>query len=217
MQAYKKYRMQLSKEAELKELRTFFENDLEKFVLYIRSQNTNPYSYRDYLRACNYLGLDMTENKNRFPHDFKRWYDIRIDEYNTAKALKDEQERKALYDRFAAVASKYLGLEYDKKSVYIAIIAQKPSDLIHEGELLHHCVGRMGYDQKFAREESLIFFIRTKEQPDVPFVTIEYSPAQKRILQCYGDHDSKPTEEVINFVHKKWLPYANRKIKQLAA
>ncbi|HIV00282.1 MAG TPA: PcfJ domain-containing protein [Candidatus Stercoripulliclostridium merdipullorum] len=217
LQAYKKYRMQLSKEAELKELRTFFKNDLEKFVLYIRSQNTNPYSYRDYLRACNYLGLDMTENKNRFPHDFKRWHDIRIDEYNTAKALKDEQERKALYDRFAAVASKYLGLEYDKKSVYIAIIAQKPSDLIHEGELLHHCVGRMGYDQKFAREESLIFFIRTKEQPDVPFVTIEYSPAQKRILQCYGDHDSKPTEEVINFVHKKWLPYANRKIKQLAA
>ena len=217
LQAYKKYRMQLSKEAELKELRTFFKNDLEKFVLYIRSQNTNPYSYRDYLRACNYLGLNMSESKNRYPHDFKRWHDIRIDEYNTAKALKDEQERKALYDRFAAVASKYLGLEYDKKSVYIAIIAQKPSDLIHEGELLHHCVGRMGYDQKFAREESLIFFIRTKSQPDVPFVTIEYSPAQKRIVQCYGDHDSKPTEEVINFVHKKWLPYANRKLKQLAA
>ena len=217
LQAYKKYRMQLSKEVELKELRTLFKNDLEKFVLYMRGQDTNPYSYRDYLRACNYLGLDMTENKNRYPHDFKRWHDIRIDEYNTAKALKDEQERKALYDKFAAVASKYLGLEYDKKSVYIAIIAQKPSDLVHEGELLHHCVGRMGYDQKFAREESLIFFIRTKEQPDIPFVTIEYSPAQKRILQCYGDHDSKPTEEVMNFVQKKWLPYANRKLKQLAA
>ena len=217
LQAYKKYRMQLSKEAELKELRTFFKNDLEKFVLYIRSQNTNPYSYRDYLRACNYLGLNMSESKNRYPHDFKRWHDIRIDEYNTAKALKDEQERQEFYEKFTAVASKYLGLEYDKKSVYLAITAQKPSDLIHEGELLHHCVGRMGYDQKFAREESLIFFIRTKSQPDVPFVTIEYSPAQKRILQCYGDHDIKPNDSVMNFVHKKWLPYANRKIKQLAA
>ena len=217
LQAYKKYRMQLSKEVELKELRAFFKTDLEKFALYIRSQNTNPYSYRDYLRACNYLGLDMSMNKNRYPNNFKRWHDIRIDEYRSAKALKDEQERKEFYDKFAAVASKYLGLEYDKKSVYIAIIAQTPSDLIHEGELLHHCVGRMGYDQKFAREESLIFFIRAKEQPDVPFVTIEYSPAQKRILQCYGDHDSKPAEEVINFVHKKWLPYANRKLKQLAA
>ena len=217
LQAYKKYRMQLSKETELKELRTFFKNDLEKFVLYIRSQNTNPYSYRDYLRACNYLGLDMSMDKNRYPHDFKRWHDIRIDEYSTAKALKDEQERKAFYDKFSAVASKYLGLEYDKKSVYIAIIAQKPSDLTREGDELHHCVGRMGYDQKFAREESLIFFIRTKEQPDVPFVTIEYSPKQKKVLQCYGDHDSKPDDCVMEFVNKKWLPYANRKIKQLAA
>ena len=217
LQNIRKNQQVLKKAVGISELRTSFKDDIEKFVAYLGAQNISVYSYNDYFNACNYLGLNMTEDKNRYPHDFKRWHDIRIDEYNTAKALKDEQERKALYDKFAAVASKYLGLEYDKKSVYIAIIAQKPSDLIHEGELLHHCVGRMGYDQKFAREESLIFFIRTKSQPDVPLVTIEYSPAQKRILQCYGDHDSKPTEEVINFVHKKWLPYANRKLKQLAA
>ena len=73
----------------------------------------------------------------------------------------------------------------------------------------------MGYDQKFAREESLIFFISTKEQPDVPFVTVEYSPNQKRVLQCYGDNDTKPNDGVIEFVNKKWLPYANRKISIL--
>ena len=217
VQAYREYRLKLSKEAGLKELRRFFNHDLEKFVLYIRKQETNPYSYRDYFNACLYLGVDMTEDKNRYPHDFKRWHDIRIDEYNTSKALKDEQERKALYEKFSAVASKYLGLEYDKKSVYIAIIAQKPSDLTREGDELHHCVGRMGYDQKFAREETLIFFIRTREQPDVPLVTVEYSPKQKKVLQCYGDHDSKPDDCVMEFVNKKWLPYANRKLKQLAA
>lgn len=217
VQAYRKYRMKLSKETTLKELRTLFKNDLEKFVLYLRKQETNPYSYQDYLHACRYLGLDMDEEKNRYPHDFKRWHDIRIDEYRSAKALKDAEERKALYEKFSAVASKYLGLEYDKKPVYIAVIAQNPSDLIREGELLHHCVGRMGYDQKFAREESLIFFIRTKEQPDVPLVTVEYSLKNKKVLQCYGDHDSKPNESVMEFVTKKWLPYANRKLKQLAA
>ena len=94
---------------------------------------------------------------------------------------------------------------------------QFSADLIHEGEILNHCVGRMGYDQKFAREETLIFFIRTKEQPDTPLVTVEYSPTQKKVLQCYGDHDSKPTEEILDFVHKKWLPYANKQIKQIAA
>ena len=217
LQNIRKNQQALKKAVGISELRTFFKNDLEKFVTYLATQKTSVYSYNDYFRACNYLGLNMTEDKNRYPHDFKRWHDIRIDEYNTAKAMKNAEERKALYEKFAAVASKYVGLEYDKKSVYIAIIAQNPSDLIREGEFLHHCVGRMGYGQKFAREESLIFFIRTKEQPDVPFVTIEYSPKQKRVLQCYGDNDTKPDDGVIEFVNKKWLPYANRKIKQLAA
>ncbi len=198
-------------------VKALVKNEVGKFLDYIERQNTNFYSYRDYLNACEYLGIDMTEDKNRYPHDFKRWHDIRIDEYRSAKALKDEQERKEFYDKFAAVASKYLGLEYDRKSVYIAIIAQKPSDLTREGELLHHCVGRMGYDQKFAREESLIFFIRTREQPDVPLVTVEYSLKNKKVLQCYGDHDSKPDDCVMEFVNKKWLPYANRKLKQIAA
>lgn len=198
-------------------VKALVKKEVGKFLDYIEKQNTNFYSYRDYLDACQYLGLDMDEEKNRYPHDFKRWHDIRIDEYRSAKALKDEQERKEFYDRFAAVASKYLGLEYDKKSVYIAIIAQKPSDLTREGELLHHCVGRMGYDQKFAREESLIFFIRTKEEPEKPLVTVEYSLKNKKVLQCYGDHDSKPDDCVMEFVNKKWLPYANRKLKQIAA
>ena len=217
LQNIRKNQQALKKAVGISELRTFFKNDLEKFVTYLTTQKTSVYSYNDYFKACNYLGLDMRMDKNRYPHDFKRWHDIRIDEYNTAKAMKDAEERKALYEKFATVASKYLGLEYDKKSIYIAVIAQNPSDLIREGELLHHCVGRMGYDQKFAREESLIFFIRTKEQPNVPFVTVEYSPKQKRVLQCYGDHDSKPDDGVMEFVNKKWLPYANRKIKQLAA
>ena len=198
-------------------VKALVKKEVGKFLDYIERQNTNFYSYRDYLDACQYLGLDMDEEKNRYPHNFKRWHDIRIDEYRSAKALKDEQERKEFYDKFAAVANKYLGLEYDKKSVYIAIIAQKPSDLTREGELLHHCVGRMGYDQKFAREESLIFFIRMKDEPEKPLVTVEYSLKNKKVLQCYGDHDSEPDDCVMEFVNKKWLPYANRKLKQIAA
>ncbi len=212
-----KARNSLTKDCFLKPLAELFKDDLEKFFSYMAEQGINPYSYKDYYNACTYLGLDMSMNKNRYPHNFKLWHDIRTGEYKTAKALKDEEDRKEFYEKFAAVAQKYLGLEYDKKSVYIAIIPQKPSDLVTEGELLHHCVGRMGYDQKFARGETLIFFIRAKEQPNVPLVTVEYSPTQKRILQCYGDHDSKPNEDIMTFVNKKWLPYANRQLTKMAA
>lgn len=71
----------------------------------------------------------------------------------------------------------------------------------------------MNYDQKFVKEESLIFFVRNKQKLDVPFVTLEYSLAKKKILQCYADHDSTPEENVLKFVNKNWLPYANKQLK----
>ena len=158
----------------------------------------------------------MSLSKNRYPHDFRCWHDIRIDEYKTLRAQQDAEKRKELYAKFQAVAEKYLSLEHSRYA-FTVIIAKSPADLIREGEALHHCVGRMNYDQKFVREETLIFFIRNKEEADKPFVTVEYSPSQRKILQCYGDRDSKPSQSVLYFVHNKWLPYANRKIKKLIA
>lgn len=197
-------------------VKALVKDELEKFFDYVETQEISFYSYRDYLDACLYLGLDMSEEKNRYPHDFRRWHNIRIDEYHTAKALNDERERKELFNKFATVAEKYFLLQYDKKSNFISIIAHSPNDLINEGQALGHCVGRMNYDQKFAREESLIFFIRTKEHPDVPLVTVEYSPSQKCVLQCYGKGNKTPDGNVLEFVNKKWLPFTNRQIKKLA-
>ncbi|PWM51115.1 MAG: hypothetical protein DBX39_02465 [Bacillota bacterium] len=164
-----------------------------------------------------HLGLDMSLPKNRFPHDFKYWHDMRIDQYATARAEADRKKKQELYEKFAVIAEKYLPLEHAKRSAFICIIARSPADLIHEGEVLDHCVGRMNYDQRFVREESLIFFVRTKKQPDTPFVTLEYSLRNHKILQCYGAHDHKPSEDVLHYVNKIWLPYANRTIKKLAA
>ena len=201
LQSYYKAKLSMDKDQTLAPLRDAFKREREKLYHYL----------------SNYLGLNMTDEKNRYPHDFKRWHDIRIDEYHTMQARDDEQKRKDFYEKFAAVAEKYLGLQYDRKSDYIAIIALSPSDLVREGQILEHCVGRMNYDQKFVREESLIFFIRTKEAPNTPLVTVEYSPSRKKILQCYGKNDSTPNDNILEFVNKKWLPFANRQLKKLAA
>ena len=208
---------QLQSDKDTKPIRELFKGEPDKFFSYIGKQQISVSLYGDYLKACLELGLDMTLSKNRFPHDFKRWHDIRIDEYNSKRAIHDEQKRKEFYKQFYDIAMKYIGLEYNKKSTYIAIIAQKPSDLMIEGDTLNHCVGRMNYDQRFVREDSLIFFIRTKENPTTPFVTVEYSPKQKKVLQCYGYKDSKPCTEVLDFINKKWLPYANKQISKMAA
>ena len=199
------------------DLRKFFKGRIDKFLEYITKQHTNVSSYNDYFRACNELELNMSLDKNVFPHDFKRWHDIRIDEYTTKKAMLDAKKREAFYKRFAMVADKYLPLQRRLKEAFVVVIAKSPAELIREGAALDHCVGRMNYDQRFVREESLIFFVRNKDNPDVPFVTVEYSIKARKILQCYGEHDHKPDASVLEFVNNKWLPYANRKLKQISA
>ena len=218
LQAYREAKINLRNDNTLAPIRELFTGkEREKFFDYISAQNTNANAYLDYLKACNYLGLDMSLPKNRFPHDFRYWHDMRIDQYASARAEADRKAKQELYEKFASIAQKYLPLEHDKRSAFICVIAHSPADLVHEGEILHHCVGRMNYDQRFIREQSLIFFIRMREQPDTPFVTLEYSLRNHKILQCYGEHDHKPSDAVLHYVHKVWLPYANKTLKKLVA
>lgn len=216
---YEKFKNNYRHEGNFTEIKQMLnKNELEQFTVYLAKQDADAYSYTDYLRACNYLQLDMSLEKNRYPKDFKRWHDIRIDEYHSKQTEEDERQRKELYEKFGKVADKYLSLERLLiKDDYICIIAKSPKQLIYEGQQLNHCVGRMGYDQKFAREETLIFFVRNRLAPFTPFVTLEYSLKDHKVLQCYGDHDTKPANDVLDFVNNKWLPYANRKLKKLVA
>ena len=60
-----------------------------------------------------------------------------------------------------------------------------------------------------------IFFIRAKEKPDTPLATLEYSLKNRKVLQCYEEYDHKPSEDVLHYVNKVWLPHANRKLKEI--
>ena len=210
----------------LKPIRDLFGKDIYKYIDYIEKQNISHRLYLDYLNACNYLGLDMSENKNKIPHDFMHWHDVRVEEYRTVKAFRDEEERKAkalkdaeerkeLYDKFSKVAEKYARL-CNENGAYVVMIAQSPAELINEGAILNHCVGHMGYDKKFAKEESLIFFVRQKENPTEPFVTVEYSLKSKKVLQCYAKGNTKPDAEVTTYINSIWNPYANKVLKKIA-
>lgn len=200
-----------------KYIRLAINKDYLGFEKYIHEQNISYYQYKDYAEACIHLDLDMSLPKNRYPHEFRKWHDIRTDQYATKTALERAEKEKEFANRFAAVANKYMPLQRTGKEDYIILIAKSPVELVKEGSSLHHCVGRMNYDQKMAREETLIFFIRKKNEPDKPLATLEYSLSKKKVIQCYGDSDTKPEEAICTFVYKKWLPYANRKLNKIAA
>ena len=205
------------REKDFKPIRDVIKSDYKKYFEYIRNNKLSHRLYLDYAKACIYLGLNMDEPKNRYPHDFMHWHDIRVDEANALRIENDKKERAEFYEKFNAVAEKYLPMQKDKNTAYLVIIAKSPAELKAEGEALHHCVGRMGYEQKFAREETLIFFIRSADAPDVPLVTMEYSLRSKKILQCYANGNTKPADDITTYINTKWLPYAKRQLKKIAA
>lgn len=108
-------------------------------------------------------------------------------------------------------------LQATAKGAFVVYIAQSPAELVKEGEALHHCVGKLGYDKKFAKEQSLIFFVRSVTDTEKPLATIEYDLKRNKILQFYADHNQKPDEAVTDYVNNVWLPHANKALKKLAA
>lgn len=73
------------------------------------------------------------------------------------------------------------------------------TEIILEGKMLQHCVG--GYVQRHADGKTNILFIRKKDEPDMPYFTIEVSN-DYQIIQCHGYRNeatcSKP-DEIIDF------------------
>lgn len=166
--------------------------------------------YSDYITAAAYLKLDLKDTKNAFPQDLKRMHDLRIDEMHSKQAAEDEEKRKELYRRFAEQAAR---LErFALAGAFCIIIPHSPEDLKAEGDSLKHCVGKMGYDKKFAEGRSFIAFLRDPAAVEKPFVTLEYSLKDKKLLQCYGYHDSKPEEAVEEFA-QKWAAGVTEALK----
>ena len=185
-----------------------------KFANYLKKQETEMFSYKDYFEACVFLGLDMTQDKNVYPHNFRYWHNIRIAEKEAKQRELNREKYKEFNKIFNRISKKYISMEL-KDNEYSTIIAKSKDDLIFEGDHLHHCVGKMNYDKKFVDEQSLIFFVRLNNNLDLPYVTLEYSLSDKRVIQCYGDRDSRPNENVLDYVNNTWLPYANKKLRKI--
>lgn len=186
--------------------------DRRKLYRYIRDNHINVWTYNDYFKAITLLDFDLSDTKNVYPKDFQRMHDLRVNEYNARKAEMDRKERAKLYEDFRQQASKYKAFEIEGDE-YSIIIPEDVSDLKKEGEELHHCVGKMGYDAKMARGECIIAFVRMTKDKATAFVTVEYLTKTNVISQCYADHDSRPSESVIQFVNA----WGDKVKKQLTA
>jgi hypothetical protein len=112
------------------------------------------------------------------------------------KVVKTAVEQK----KFQEVVSdkKYTKLEYEGEKFKI-VAPKSGDDLIREGKLLSHCVA--SYFDRVKTKKTKIYFLRNKEIPNAPLVTIEVSGTV--VHQASGKGNRKLKEEEKEFV-KEW-------------
>lgn len=154
--------------------------------------------YLDYLDMQEAAGADMTDQIIQHPRDLRAEHDKLViaanDEKNRLHCLKKEAE-------FPGIKKNYrrLRLLYSYEAEGFAIRpARSATEIIEEGQYLHHCVGGDSYLGKHDRGQSIILFLRPVSMANVPFVTVEIEPGTHVIRQWYGIRDTKPQRQMID-------------------
>ncbi len=124
------------------------------------------------------------ENLESSYNRIKYWIRIHKEEIDQRNWLKAVDRMKSL---------EYTGDEY------LIVCPKEMDELKKEGSALHNCVGR--FTDNVCYGADMILFLRRKEDPEIPFVTIQVLP-NKQITQIFGCCNSDPDKDVMEFIEK---------------
>lgn len=157
--------------------------------------------YKDYIRFCEDLNYDLTDDFILYPRHLKEAHDRASEMFS--------QRKTEIYNQ--KIAAEYAGLlkQYRMSRNGLMIVPPKTAaEIVEEGHALHHCVG--GYVSRVANKECVILFLRQKEKPDEPFYTIEVRNGEVQQIRGHNNCDPPPKVEAYMKVwtQKKLLPAA---------
>lgn len=158
-------------------------------------------TYVDYLSMREDRGYDLTNTVYQFPRDLEEAHEKMVEEVNKEEI---DKHLKNVAARFPNIRHSYRKLRnkyYYEDDTYVIRPAKSAEEIVTEGRVLHHCVGGNNYLGKHDRGETYILFLRFKDAPKIPYITVEIESQTPHILQWYGAHDKKPDQENI----QKWL------------
>ncbi len=148
--------------------------------------------YKDYIRFCEDLHYDLTDDFIVFPRNVKEAHD------NVSKMF-DRQKVRIFNDQISAEYPA-LSQKYKMSKNGLMIVPPKTAEeIVAEGQALHHCVG--GYVSRVADKECVILFLRQRKQPNTPFYTIELR--EGRVAQIRGENNCNPNDKVKAYM-KLW-------------
>lgn len=167
----------------------------------VRSMFTDNCSIDSYLeRVVSYSEMrDMLnlEKEKKLPKNVLELHDI-------LQAQLKEIEIKGMEEAFKRNAIEYQKManafnEQMPDDKFIIIAPESATDLMNEGQKMHHCVG--SYIRRFANGYSKIFFVRLKENIDEPFATIELDP-YNHLSQASAKFNKTVSPETMKFIKK---------------
>ena len=186
----------------------------EKLNSYLTNNGIETGLYEDYLAAADWLQLDFSDTKVLFPRNFMEVHDNYCEQYAEHERDLEMKKGLALSKKMTATAERYGFLAAYKTAEYCVIVARNKSDLITEGRLMEHCVGKMDYDKRQAEGRSVICFIRKVENPGEPFATVEVRITDKglSVAQCYGKKNIRLPE--LDGFCSSWMAHSNKERKK---
>lgn len=153
------------------------------------------YSWKDYLEALVMLGIPLN-NELMFPRDLTEAHDRTIARLEVVKNKKFDKRIK----KFARELN--INVSNDK---YAVVVPKSCQEIIQEGEQQHNCVGKNGYIERMAKRETIICFLRKKEDTNKSFVTIELSPDRKKVKQAYIHNNLAAPKDAMDFIKNNLL------------
>lgn len=163
--------------------------------------------YTDYIPDAKKLGLNITDTKISKPRDFKTMHDWVMNEIKVQETQVYDAQILAVYHSIKALC------EWSDKK-YAIVLPSTSREIVEEGAKQSHCVGR--YCERVARGESVILFVRRKDNLSESWYTVEIKPDMDKldIVQCRGyNNENKNAEEAaeIERVKEKYTEWFNRR------
>lgn len=162
-------------------------------------------TYANYLSMRINLGYDLNNTVYQQPQDLEAEHNKMVMETNKEEMDKHLKEVAERYPEIRHVYRKLRNKYLYEDDRYIIRPARSAEEIVMEGRLLHHCVGGNTYLDKHNTGKTYILMLRFKEEPDVPYITVEIDAKNPRILQWYGDKDKKPDEKNMQSWLNTWL------------
>ena len=181
--------------------------------------------WKDYLSGCKRMNRDMEDAMISRPRELKRRHDEIMEEIRKQQMIEDirrnrelaEKKEKELQEKFPE-AEKNLqevkGIYEYQNETYRVIVPKKLTEIMLEGQALHHCAGATDrYYDRIQNRETYIFFLRRTEDPDTPYYTLEVEPGGTiRQHRTYLDEEIG-IEKIRGFL-REWQKIIKKRLTQ---